>query len=228
MNILLIDDEKELTDKLYHDFITYFHSYKEEFIFEIKNNDFNNIQMKDIDIAFIDIDLKICNGIEIAKKINKRSPQAKIIYFSSREDLVFDTLDTNIFQFIRKSNYSHDIHIVFHKLEKYINKNKTIISYNGRKVAIDINDIQYIISIGRDVTIHLKDNEYTLKSSIKDILELFHSPMLVQIQRTFIINMNMIDKVSRSKILTIDKHSYDVGRKYRDNLINQYEEYLMG
>lgn len=226
MNILFIDNDKELTEKLYHDFITYFSLYKDKFVIKIINNDFNNIPLNNINIVFIDIDLKICSGIDIAKKITKISPTSKIIYFTYREDLVFDALDTNIFQFIRKGKYKLDINTVFRKLEKYIKEDRRIIDYNGRQIIIDINDIQYIVSIGRNITIHCNNNEYTLKSSIKEILELLNSSSLVQIQRTLIINMNMINKITKTKILTNDNHSYIIGRKYSDNLIYQYEKYL--
>lgn len=46
----------------------------------------------DYDIFFLDIDISGDNGIEVARKIRSYKEDAIIIYFSFREDLVFNAM----------------------------------------------------------------------------------------------------------------------------------------
>ena len=98
----------------------------------LKCDDFLNIDMEQIDIAFIDIDLNVCNGINIAKYLRQLHPQLIIIFVSRREELVFQTFSTGVFQFIRKSKYIQDSKIVFEQLKKYLPDNfMDDITYTG-------------------------------------------------------------------------------------------------
>ena len=229
MDILILDDDKSFTKKLQKDFYEYFHFSYHDLTFKIKYDDFLNINMDNIDLAFIDIDLVICNGIDIAEKLRESFPQLIIIFVSTREELVFNTFKTGVFQFIRKAKYDYDIDIVFQQLEKYlqIHFNKKIIEVNKRKTVIEINNIQYILSLGREVIIKQKDREDIIKSTIRDVLDLFDSNMLIQVQRNFIVHFGFIKKVKNSTIITVDGKSYKIGRKYQKDFFEKYEEYLL-
>lgn len=228
MNILILDDDQSFIDELYDDFIHHFH-YIHDLEFELKTDSFQEINFKKIDIAFIDIDLINDNGIDIAKKLRIRFPNLLIIFISSREELVFQTLTAGIFQFIRKAKYDRDKEIVFEQLKKYINANfgKKILEVNGRKIVLEVNKIKYILSIGHDIIIKENDNEYIIKSSISEILDFFRSRYLVQIQRNLIINLQYIKEVKKTYVITNDNDEYKIGRIYQKDFLNQYEEYLL-
>lgn len=228
MNVIIIDDDKQFAEKLKQDFYHYFCQI-DEIECTLKCDDFLNIDNNKIDIAFIDIDLNVCNGINLAKCLRKTHPHLIIIFVSRREELVFKTLAAGVFQFIRKSKYEEDMPVVFYQLKKHILKNfdKKIIMVNGRKTVIKTNRIQYILSIGHDVIIKTDSDEYTIKSTIHEILEMFHAYYLIQIQRNLIINFNYIKDVKNNTVITMDDNEYKLGRKYQKDFFNQYEEFLL-
>lgn len=229
MNVIIIDDDKQFAETLKKDFYNYFYQIEEDITLTLKCDDFLNIDIEELDVAFIDIDLNICNGINIAKYLRKMHPHLIIIFVSRREELVFKTLSTGVFQFIRKSKYEEDIPVVFHQLKKHILKNfdKKIIIVNGRKTVIKTNSIQYILSIGHDVIIKTESAQYTIKSTIQEILDIFNSYYLIQIQRNLIINFTFIKDVKGHFIITMDDSEYKIGRKYQKNFFNQYEEFIL-
>lgn len=228
MNILILDDDQLFMKTLQNDFINYFHNLP-NLEFELKDNQFLDINANKIDIAFIDIDLIDYNGIDIALELRKKYSNLIIIFVSSREELVFQTFTVGVFQFIRKANYKEDIQIIFKQLSNYIHKHfdKKIIEIQGRKIVLEIDKIKYILSIGHDLIIKENNNEYTIKSSISDILKFFNSKTLVQIQRNLIINLSFIKEVRKTYIITNDNQEYKIGRIYQKDFINSYEEYLL-
>lgn len=230
MNILIVDDDEQFINLLKDDFLNYFSYQFNDINIESKYDDYFHIESKKIDIAFIDIDLNTYNGINYAKLLRKKYNQNIIIIFiSNREDLVFETLSTGIFQFIRKQKYDHDKLIVFEQLLEYCKEhfNNIILNISGRTTIININDIVYLLSIGHDMIIHTIKNEYTTKMSIKRILELMDSKSMLQIQRNMIINLAFVANIHHNKVLFFDNSEYQIGRKYQKNVIEKYEEFLL-
>ena len=80
MHILIVDDDIKFIDQLKKDFINYFSPQHKEIIFRTISKDFNSINLDKIDIAFIDIDLKRHNGIDLAIILKKQFPHILIIF----------------------------------------------------------------------------------------------------------------------------------------------------
>ena len=226
MNILIVDDQKEMAIQLKNDFESYFKHY-EDMNIEIKTDAFSHIESESVDIAFLDIDLVTANGIHLAQFVKRKFPNVVIIFVSSKEELVFKTFSVDVFQFIRKRKYEKDIQIVFKQLDQYIknNLNKKSVIVNGRKAVIRPDKVKSILSMGHDVII-FEDKEYTIKSSLLGILEYLDSPYLIQIQRNLAINFNNILDVHRNMITTLDGKEYKIGRTYQEQFHSLYEEFL--
>lgn len=70
-------------------------------------------------------------------------------------DMIFDSLIVQPFYFIRKDNFDRDMKIACTLIQKYINKNHKIITFdfNGKKTAIQLSDIIYLESFLHEITI---------------------------------------------------------------------------
>lgn len=114
MQCLVVDDDRKFSYKL-SDYIDSFlkEIFKNYQVLEIneKFDDFS--QYHDIDLLFIDIDLKDLNGINIIKRLQMDKVDYPIIYVSSRQELVFSSLTTQPFYFVRKQNLENDLKELF-------------------------------------------------------------------------------------------------------------------
>lgn len=224
LNILIIDDDINFTLQLQNDLNTMF----ENCTFEIKTDDFLNIESKTIDVAFFDIDLKKANGIKIAQRLKLLFPTMLVIFVSSREEFVFNTFVVDVFQFVRKVNYNKDILIVLNQLKEHFLKynQPRLYTIKGRRIAIHPKKIKYILSIGHDITIY-EDEVYTFRSTLQAILDDFQVNYLVQINKNLIINFYFVKSLKKNEITTLDKKVYRVGRSYQSQLMKQYEAFLL-
>ena len=77
-------------------------------------------------------------------------------------DMIFDSLIVQPFYFIRKDNFDRDMKIACTLIQKYINKNHKIITFdfNGKKTAIQLSDIIYLESFLHEITIHAPFNDF--------------------------------------------------------------------
>ena len=230
MRCLVVDDDREFSYQL----STYidnflkgiFKSYQVAEINE-KFDDFS--QYQGIDLLFIDIDLNNISGIGIIKQLENKECNFPIIYVSSRKELVFSSLSTHPFYFIRKQNLEKDIKELFRLLDIYYKKTMKMITfvYYGRKTSIFLKDIHYIESYGKDVSIITNDQVYTYRSGLKDALSLIDSNYVVRVHRNYAISLMFIKEVEKGNIILNDNTQITIGKKYYKNFMLLYKEFLI-
>lgn len=152
MNIVIVDDDVCFSNKLKDDIKKYFYTLDDEVTVFTINNDYQSLlDHSSIDLLFLDVDLKVkYNGINLGAYVKSKFPKILLVFISSYDDFVFPALSIGFFQFIRKSKYNFDMPKVFSQIKKYLIENikRVIIHINGRKYAIKLSEINYILSIG--------------------------------------------------------------------------------
>lgn len=231
MDVLIVDDDLYFAEMIKNDVLTFFSGLYDDISIEILNDDFKKIvDYSSFDLIFLDIDLRTnYNGINIGLYVQSNFPNAIIVFVSSHEELVFSALSIRFFQFVRKSKYQTDIIKVLKQLKKYMDENikKTVIKVNGRMHLIKFSEIIYLMSIGHDFIIKTIHEEFTIHTSLIKFMSVVNYKELVQIERNLIINLNFIKDVTRIKVIMFDNAEHNVGRKYQNNLIEKYEEFLL-
>ena len=228
MRCLVVDDDRKFSYKLSGYIDSFLKGiFKNYQVLEIneKFDDFS--QYQNIDLLFIDIDLKDLNGINIIKRLQMNNVDYPIIYVS-RQELVFSSLSTQPFYFVRKQNLENDLKELFKLLNIYYKKTMKMITfdYYGRKTSIFLKDIHYITSFGHDISIVCDQETYTYRSSLKDALKLIDSPVVVQVHRSYAVSMMYI-KEDKNNIILKDETCITLGKKYVDEFMFQYREYLI-
>lgn len=228
MRVLVIDDDEQFAGFLKREIVNNFEGIIDIDSIECIVANYLDFQYQSIDIAFIDIELKEYNGINLATKIRQLSPRAIFIFVSLYDDLVFDTLVTGVFHFIRKSNYTLDSQIVFKQLRNHLSsrKGKRIVTISGRSYAIELDKIEYLLSIGSEIIIHTQLKDYIVRASVKNILELLDYHFLVQIQRNQVINLDYVSSFLKNKVQMIDDSEYKIGRVFQKKFIERYKQYI--
>lgn len=228
MNILIVDDDIDFSNRLKTDVEHILKTMDNHLNFYILNDYFNRIKTgEEYDIAFLDIDLQTVSGIELGAKLRKRFPDIILIYVSAKDDLVFQTLSTGVYQFIRKVNYEADKKLVFNQLkEKLLNSQIRLLTINKRLEPVHLSNITYITALGKDVVISEKQ-DLMLRSSIKDVLLQLDYPFLIQIQRSTVVNCNYIKNIQGNKLYTKDNREHVIGKKYMEHTHDMYGRYLL-
>ena len=113
--------------------------------------------------------------------------------------------------------------------EDYLKENlkKICIKMDGRSYVVRLNDIKYIMSIGHDLYINTYQKEYLIYSSLKKFMDQISFDELVQIERSLVVNLSFIKRMDKTSVITLNDEEYFVGRKYQDELVRKYEEFLL-
>ncbi len=115
MKIMIVDDERIASEELY-DICLSHPDIKEANVF---NNPAEALyfisEHKDIDIAFLDIEMPVMTGLELAKKINEINNSTRIVFVTGFKEYAYDAYRVNAIGYILKP---YDDETVFNEIEK--------------------------------------------------------------------------------------------------------------
>lgn len=107
-----------------------------------------------------------------------------------------------------------------HGNEKDPLKDHLFIRDKGMLVKIKFSDILFLEAESNYTTLHLANTRYTLRSTLKNAEEQLPPERFFRIHKSFIINLQEIDKVDSSQVI-IGKTSLPIGRAYQEELMKK-------
>ena len=230
MKVAIIDDDIVFLKKFHDMIIPYFNKSVITLQSDIIHfKDLSQLNDFDYDIVFLDIDLKTYSGIDIATYLKEIKKNIIIIFISSRNELVFNSLVAQPFQFIRKSNLIGDLQTVMILLDDYLLKNRKFIkiNLNDQSFSINLQDIIYIESNKHNVSIVTYENVFTFRCSLKDLLLQINSTSFIQIQKSVVINCTNIDHIYKHDVFLKNGNIFSINRYYLNEFKKKYKDFLL-
>lgn len=177
------------------------------------------LSQQKFDLVFLDIDMPLINGIEVMQTLTHRPAT---IITTAYNNFAFEAYQNDAVDYLLKP-------ISFPRFLKAIEKAKYFLkSDNDNNITtltvrvegitkeMKFDDICYMQSIGNYVKIFLKNSEkpITVYNSLKNFLDTTSSKQFIQIHKSFIININYLEKVEKEFVLLKNNISIPLGRKY--------------
>lgn len=176
------------------------------------------LKKKEFDFAFLDIDMPKINGFNLARELKRVLPNCRIVYISSKMDLIVDSFDySSVENFIPKGCSSdllkRKLDNIFHQ---YISKDYLILQ---GKVSINI-PVNTIIHMNKDrnnLYITTTDNIYCERKNLKDILDELNLKSLrfIQVHKSVAINLSYILKFDNDNIYLNNGEVIRISRSFK-------------
>ena len=177
------------------------------------------------DIALLDINMQGKEqGFEIASYLNKRL-SIPFLFISSYSDsqTLNNAADLNPSGYISKPFSKEQVHsaITIALASKKETQEKIIIK-NGLKIyKINVEDILWIKTDGIYIELETKQKKIVLRTSLKLFVEQYITIKLIQIHRTYAVNIKNISSIS-SKFIVINNIKLPLSRSYKDALFSLF------
>ena len=152
-----------------------------------------------------------------------------MVYISSIDHFIYDSIEQNIFYFLRKSNLENDFNKFYKKyLSLKTNKTKTLQVISDRySYIINQDDIIYIESYKNHVTINTTDNSYKVYKSLTKILEDLDYKQFYRLNKFMVVNLDKVNSFN-DKCINLDNKLIDFTRGSRNSFIEAYGIYKRG
>lgn len=217
MKIFVIDDQFVIRKKIIK-VIRDLNRYPFDFI-EVSNErsfykEIDSIEIDDSTLFLIDIELKnYFNGIDLAGKIRERNANCFIVFITSFETYGIEVINRQILPFAYLSKNLPLDHLIAKSrglIDNYLqtvqdresNEIKITVESNSQKVVVYEKNILYISTIPgykKMLLIKLVEGDMLITGRLKDIREQLNAPFFFKELKSFIINLNKIEKIDSSE-----------------------------
>ena len=171
------------------------------------------------DIAFLDIEMKEMDGLELGKRLQKINPDIVLIYITAYEHYLDEALDLGIIRFFSKPIDSQRFYKGFEKAINKVDNTEIVFHLKDEKngtASIRAIDIVFVEIKGRKTKIVDKnDNEYFTRDNIKDWKTKLTKSYFISPHNSFIVNTNYITYFQKDYIILNGKYNIPIAYSKR-------------
>lgn len=165
------------------------------------------------DVVFTDIEMPGLNGIYLAEQLLKINPDCKVIFVTAYEDYAIEAFELNALDYVLKPIHSKRLSQTIDRVIKSENKidpkaledipsnqmkplGKIVISENDCMILIDIDDVCYIESRGKEIHIHTVNSHYVMNKTLSYYEAKLAGHNFYRSHKSYLINLNKLVKLS--------------------------------
>lgn len=233
VRIAVVEDEEELYDyyqKMFETWggandvrliLTYVGS-AEEFLFKY---DEQNI----FDIIFLDVWMKNMNGMELAREIRKFDQNVQIVFLTGNPEYVFEGYEIGAVRYLIKpideSKLKQALDTCMERI-KNRNEDYLTVKYLGENLKLSRNEILYVKVEGHYLQMQTVSKRYEWKASLKEMLSKLDSERFVMANRSVVVNLEYVDKITREECILENGEAVPVSRGAYGGLNDAFMKYF--
>ena len=233
INIVLCEDNKIYSDELVTklSYITENGRYSSEkysiTVFHDPVETLNHCLGNKTDILFLDIDMPIMSGFDIANVIREKNEEIKIIFVSAFENLVYTSFRYNPFRFIRKGYEDKELEEAFSAAVKEILYKEMFLTVTTKNETIRLlfSEIVMLESHRNYVEITTTSGE-TVRYRTTDIEKDLREYGFIRIHAGFIVSASKIKFFKNDSVEMRNGAIIKLSRKYATTAKDAFRKYL--
>ena len=177
------------------------------------------ISCLDIDILFLDIEMRSLDGIETAKLLRRKGMKGIIIFVTAYPDFVFQGYEVHAFHYILKPYRKEEIEEVLRQALHELDLSKEryfVIEQKARVIRIPLSQTIAFKSDRRKVEALLEEDFVAFYGRIDEVCRELPS-CFIRIHNRYIVNLNYVTTLERDRCI-LGSRSFPVSRAFRQEL----------
>lgn len=182
------------------------------------------------DVVFLDIDMPLMSGLEVAKFIREQKSSMNIVFVTNYASLAIDGYGVDAIGFLVKPIRSEDIQKVLNKITKKLlaerSDNKIIVKIKSGYQTIRVSDIKFVEINIHDVFYHTTNGVYKTRGVLKQIEKDLNHKRFAKCSSCFLVNLDFVDSIEKDNI-KIGKDKLKIARtrkkEFLEAFLNNYQ-----
>lgn len=182
------------------------------------------LEKQEVDAVFLDIDMPYISGDDVAEALVGKYPNLCIIFFTNREEMVFDVIRFKPYRFIKKQDTAK-IEDVMNTLVQRSEQEGHILIEKGKAelVKVHVREILYIEALNHQIVYHMQEEQIISRGSIAKLAKEFGKFGFVRAHMGCLVNIRHIKYVDKKNIQMNDGTCIVLGGKYKEDLMKNYK-----
>lgn len=179
----------------------------------------------------LEIGLKKMDGMDLAKRIRSADKELPIIFITGEKGYVFEGYKVGAARYLLKPYKPEDLAEAL-SFVMQIQEEKSVEEYigfcsNGEYVKLKRKDILLAAVHGHYISVKTKNQEYSFKGSMKMLREEWPDSCFVLANRSILVNLQNVERITRTECFLSDGSSVPVSRGCYQNLNKSFAEWFI-
>lgn len=216
LHIAVCDDEKTMLNHLKQLVYDFFHKKKIAIVLSLFSSGEELLQSgQEMDILFLDIQMKQIDGMKTAQKLRERGCKAEIIFITILKEMVFCSFEVRAFDYllkpVQRKDFDHTLERLMDSMEK-AELDKLLIQIGNENHIIRFDEILYCEVIDRKIYLHLDTgNKLEYYDRMDNLAEKLDN-RFYRCHRSYMINLQYLESYKRGYACMEGGHEIPVSR----------------
>lgn len=183
-----------------------------------------------IHLLFLDIEMDRIDGISVMKKLEKYNNICiwRIVFVSSHEEAVWSSFGIKTLGFERKPISSERLSRYIRIALRECENNQTIVFDKFETSSyIKLESLLYLEAEGNYVRVFTDDSDFLVSGNLKKWGMKLNNTTMIRVHKSFLVNMQNIKRIDERIELYGCNLKIPIGRKYKKDITNRYNNFLM-
>ncbi len=181
------------------------------------------------DILLTDIDMPGSSGLDIARLLADMQKKPLLVFVTSHDELVYDSLQFHPFGFVRKGHMDRELPgILADCVEELDSREKHFCFHTASAgVKLQLDEILYFESEGNYLKLMAKDGEYRFRSTLSAVENTVSGCGFVRIHKGFLVNQAAVRILSPYEAELSGGARLPIGRSYAESARKQIMRHMI-
>lgn len=231
IKVVICDDEKKILNTLSKKIIqTFLNKDIEIEIFQTTSptETLEYLKSNVVDVIFLDIDMPILSGMDIAEKLLNEEYKGLLIFVTSHDSLVYRSFKYHPFGFIRKSHFDEEIEETVVRIMDEMAHRDCTFSYktNEGTYRAKVSDILYFESESNYIIIHLLEHTHKFRATITQVETELSTNGFIRVHKGYLVNQQHIEILRKDEIVMSDNTVIPISRANKDVVKEKIMRYM--
>ena len=182
-------------------------------------------QIKNYDIAILDIEMESPNGYEAAEKLVAQPAPPLIIFVTNSLEYTIRGYGV-AFRYLPKPIDLLSLSKAMDSAIREITSNRFLFFLEGTSCVLRIEEIYYIESFGHQIVLHTQSNDFSMRSTLINIISQLPQGRFGFPHQSYIVNLQHIRTASQKEIHLTNGKIIPISRRKQQEFERQFHQYL--
>lgn len=170
------------------------------------------------DILLLDIDMPDLSGLDIAKRLGNMPKKPLLVFVTSHDELVYDSLQFHPFGFVRKSHIDSELPKILADCVDELNSRERHFAFHtaAAEIKLRLDEIIYFEADGNYLKLFTTNDEYRFRDTLGAVESSLSDCGFVRIHKGFLLNQAAVKKLYADEIELTNGSRLPIGRSYQD------------
>ncbi|MCM1044969.1 MAG: LytTR family DNA-binding domain-containing protein [Candidatus Gastranaerophilales bacterium] len=228
MRIYLCDDEKQILQ----DMATKIQVMQPDSLvkcYEKSLDLWESLRTERCDVLCLDIDMPQISGLELAALMDKLEAKPLLVFVTSHDELVYDSLKFHPFGFVRKAYFAEEMEKLLTDCAEELESRERYFSFQSgaERIKLPLSEILFFESEGNYVKLAVKSGEiYRFRDTLYSLEAALSGNGFVRIHKGFLVNQRTIRTIRGNEITLEEGTCLPIGKSYASSARRRLIRYM--